>query len=409
MGAEMGDAASRLPASARPPARSELVALDDQGLCEMVRRGAATPAGRAAFAELYARHQDTAMAQAYRMTGDRATAEDIVAEVFSRVLRALSGGHGPRESVLGYVMISLRNEVVRSVQADAGTIPMEPEVLAGRLEEAEPDFADALSERDQIGRAYATLPEETRRVLWLLDVELVGVEDAAEHLGVSSGAVKVLAHRARKKLATAYLQQYVDLADPACAQVAGLLARHVRGELGKRASGTVDAHLPGCPHCTAQVVRLGSLQGQLRAWAGPILAGGAIVGFTLGREPSAATSASAHPAESGERMSAAARAAAWTGLAAGVALLIAGAFTLLPQHPTVAPALPATGPAASEAAGTGGDQPGTGTAPLRSGAAPGAANGATVPGTVSGSPDLTQGGPGAPADDATPNWKLRGE
>ncbi|WP_162231778.1 sigma-70 family RNA polymerase sigma factor [Leucobacter celer] len=386
-------------------------AMDDQGLCAVVRHGADTEDGRAAFAELYERHRDTVMAQAYSMTGDRAVAEDLVAETFARVLRALSNGNGPQESVLGYLLISLRSEAIRTCQAEAGTVQVEPSILAEMIDEQEPDFSDALSERDQIGRAFARIPEDARRVLWLLDVEQTTIEAAAEHLGMSAGAVRVLAHRSRKKLATAYLQQYVEASDPACTEIAVLLAEHVRGELGKRGAGRVEAHLPNCVHCTGQVRRLASLQGQLRAWGAPLLAGGTVTGFVLGGDAPAAVAAPQRPSEAGASSGNGAKAAAWIGLAAGVALLIAGAFALFPRDATGTPDTPRT----MEAGAPVGER--TAPSPVDREALP-AEDGGTEAETVdhtpreeepADTPVLPEGGPDVPVDDTTPNWKLRNE
>ena len=260
----MSDAALRLPDPAPLP-RTDVQALDDRVLCDLVRVGADTTSGRAAFGEMYARHREPALAQALLMTRDRGKAEDLVSETFTRVLRALSNGNGPTDSVLGYVLISLRSEAIRTNLVDAGTVAVAPDVLTELFDEPEEPAVESLGERDQIGRAFGMLAEDTRRVLWLLDVEGVTAEAASEHLGMQAGAVRVIAHRGRKKLAAAYLQQYVETRRPDCADTARLLGEHVRGELGKRDTARVEQHLPECPECTAQVSRLRDLGQQLRS------------------------------------------------------------------------------------------------------------------------------------------------
>ncbi|MFC7764565.1 sigma-70 family RNA polymerase sigma factor [Leucobacter soli] len=243
---------------------------DDAELCEIVRTGSESRAGKVAFAELYRRHRDTAMAQAYRITGDRGRAEDLVAETFVRVLRALAGGNGPRDSVLGYVLVSLRSEAIRVAKLEEPVAAMEPDILAGLMEHT-PDFSEGLSEGDQVRRAFAALPDPGRRAVWLLDVEELSIEEAADHLDMTSGALRVLAFRTRKRLGTAYLQQYVQIADEACAGTAGRLAEYLRGSLGVRSERDVSEHLESCPHCTEQIRRLRSLGEQLRAWIGPVV------------------------------------------------------------------------------------------------------------------------------------------
>ena len=61
------------------------------------------------------------MAQAYRMTGERSVAEDLVSETIPRVLRSHSNGNGPKDSMLRYEMVSLCTEATRAAQFDIKT------------------------------------------------------------------------------------------------------------------------------------------------------------------------------------------------------------------------------------------------------------------------------------------------
>ncbi|WP_162231772.1 sigma-70 family RNA polymerase sigma factor [Leucobacter celer] len=410
----MSDAALRLP-DPTPSPRADVRALDDRALCDLVRAGAHTEMGRAAFGELYTRHQDAAFSQALLMTRDRGKAEDLVSETFTRVLRALANGKGPTDSVLGYVLISLRSEAIRTCHTDAGTVTVAPDVLTELFDEPEEPVAESLGERDQIGRAFGTLAEDARRVLWLLDVEGVTAEAASEYLGVQAGAVRVIAHRGRKKLAAAYLQQYVETRDPDCAGIARLLGEHVRGELGKRDTSRVEEHLPGCTECTGQVSRLRDLGQQLRVWAGPFIVGSGVAGAVAfaGGDATAATAAthSQPSTEAGQAAGAASggKIAGWVGLAAGVALLIAGAFTLFPKDATGTPTAPTAG---TETTSTPGTEPDalSDTPPIT------AEPGETTPTTDTapnpdpageGVPELPESEPTVSPDDATPNWILR--
>lgn len=408
----MSDAALRLP-DPTPSPRPDVQALDDRVLCDLVRGGADTDSGRAAFGELYARHQDAAFSQALLMTRDRGKAEDLVSETFVRVLRALSNGKGPTDSVLGYVLISLRSEAIRTCQTDAGTVTVAPDVLTELFDEPEAPVAESLGERDQIGRAFGTLAEDARRVLWLLDVEGVTAEAASEYLGVQAGAVRVIAHRGRKKLAAAYLQQYVETRDPDCADTARLLGEHVRGGLGKRDTAKVEEHLPGCSECTGQVSRLRDLGQQLRAWAGPLFAGSGIAGaaaLTGGDAPAASAATHSQTSTDAGQTSGAvtgSKIAGWVGLAAGVALLIAGAFTLFPKDATGTPTAPTAG---TETTRTPGTEPDTlsDTPPIAT--EPGETTTGTTPDpdpTGEGTPGLPESEPTVSPDDTTPNWILR--
>lgn len=378
----------------------DVSSMEDQELCEIVRGGRNSDA----FGELYKRHRDVAMAQAYKMTRDRNTAEDLVSETFARVFRALSNGNGPKESFLGYVLISLRSEAIRVAQDDAGVSSIAPDVLREMNVEYEPDFSETLSERDQISRAFAVLSDDARRVLWLLDVEQTPIEQAAEFLGSSTGAVRVLAHRSRKKLATAYLQQYVEVTKPGCTEVAGLLAEYVRKGLGKRANLKVEDHLPTCQHCVTQVTRLGSLQQQLRVWAGPMVIGG--VGAGVATAGGSASAPSAQAIGSVGRSESTMKVVGWIGLGAGVALLIFGALTLFPRDTAELPHTPVTISSDRDAPSSEKEAERATQPQLDGLPSPGTGNegGRDNPAA---SADLLDGETPVPVDDTTPNWKLQ--
>ena len=402
----MSDAALRVPVPSSLSG-TDVQALDDRRLCDLVRAGADTASGRAAFGELYERHRGPALAQALLITRDRGKAEDLVSETFTRVLRALANGKGPTESVLGYLLISLRSEATRTFQIDAGTVTIAPDVLTELFDEAAEPVVASFGERDQIGRAFATLSEDARRVLWLLDVEGITAEAASEYLGMQAGAVRVVAHRARKKLAAAYLQQYVESPEPGCVDTARLLGEHVRGELGMRDTARVEQHLPECSECKAQVSRLRDLGQQLRACAGPIIAGSGIAGTAAiaGGDASAAsaTSPAKSSADAAQSVGASSgsRVVGWLGLAAGVALVVAGAFSLFPKDAIGTPAAPTVGtePTSSHTLKAETD--------LTEDIDP-----ETRPNLIKDVPDpkasrLPKVDPTISPDDTTPNWKLR--
>lgn len=318
----------------------EVAELDDLQLCDLVRANAKSELGEAAFSELYLRFRGPALAQARMMTRDQWVAEDLVSETFARVLRAFANGRGPKESVLGYVLISLRTEAIRGREHDGQLISVAPEELLKISDNEFSSEADAYAERDQIGRAFASLTAQEQRVLWLLDVEDVTVEGAGEHLSMKAGAVRVAAHRARNRLATAYLQEFACSPRPECADSARYLAGFARAALGKRDAAKVTQHLGRCDLCTEQVARLRDLGKKLRVWAGPMFLGGsASVGATLGGADAPLALAATVQSSNAERASSlnVGKAVAWTALAAGLALMLAGGLLLKPQGPSNEP------------------------------------------------------------------------
>lgn len=384
-----------------PNPKSQLPKLedvDDVELCAVVRSKAETPLGRAAFAELYERHREAVTAQAYTMVADWALAEELAAETFTRVLRALSSGNGPQESVLGYLLVALRSEVGRAAQIDSKTVAVEPDAIADFFEPT-PDFVHEFSERDQIATAFSSLPEDARYLLWVVEIEGLGTDEAAALLNMTPGALRVALHRARKSLATSYLQQYVEIADPACLPFARQLASLTRRSLGKRETAAVEKHLLLCDDCAAQVERLRTIAKQLRLWVGPVVIGGAVgeVAVGSGMESAANAASLVPPATRGVGAGAVSNARkliASLGLVAGIGLVIWGASLLLHLNPTPEPGVPL--PPDVEAIPT----------PVDEQEEPPADSDIAKPSPGATSlPDPAR--PAVESDDATPNWYLR--
>ncbi|UOQ58783.1 sigma-70 family RNA polymerase sigma factor [Leucobacter allii] len=394
------EAGGRAPGGARE--------LGDAELCALVRGAADTVLGRSAFSELYHRHRDAAMAQAYTLTRDRHRAEDVVAEAFTSMLRALAGGAGPTESPLGYLMVSIRGAAARA-RTPHDAEPLEPAALAELVDDRASSFTERLAERDQVRRAFERLQERDQQLLQLLDIEELPTQDASDRLAMTEGALRVAVHRARKRLGTHYLQQYVEFAEAPCRPFAAQLARYTRGSLGTHEAARVAGHLEGCVACAEQVERLRRLQTRLRAWIGPALLGGAAGGGAAAGGASAAPATAvarlgdaAPAATGGIPATGAPPAAAWLCLAAGTALLALGIAAL----PGGDGGPPGPQPAPSAALAKVEPEPETSEPPPEAASVPGRAGAEAIP-TIPGAA-ADRGSPRTePGDDTTPFWVLR--
>ena len=380
--------------------RQDMRESTDAHLCETVRLNTDEAARREAFAELYARHRDVVFAQALAIAQNQIDAEDLVSEAFTRVFRALRNGNGPTESVLGYLLVTLRSEAIRSYQAKEATVSALPEALNTLADESVADFGDTLQEQDQVSRAFAQLPEDLRRVLWLVDVEQQSAKFAAEYLDMQVGAVRVLVHRARKKLASAYLQQYVEISASACTAISAKLAEYVRGEAGKRAIASIEHHLPNCRFCTVQVSRLRDLGQHLRVWAGPMFVGGSSVGLALsGSTEPTVSAAQLDPRTAGLETSTR-KITGLVGVAVGSVLTIGGLLLLFPPEGVSAPENSQTSVETTA--------PGNGDA-----SSPSVEESDSVPSVgplspqILVDPKLLDGKSARSVDDSSPHWKLK--
>lgn len=164
----------------------------DEELVQAVRSG-----DDEAYGRLFTLHVAVAKRVAARH-GPAAEADDVVSEVFARVLVQIRSGRGPRTSFRAYVLTSIRHEAVRrSVLARRCEPVADLEQWAGPAEPPEVD--------ERLRQAYAGLPPRWRHALWDLEVEGRRPQELAAELGLSPNAVSALGYRARAALRSAYV------------------------------------------------------------------------------------------------------------------------------------------------------------------------------------------------------------
>ncbi|HEU4976459.1 MAG TPA: sigma-70 family RNA polymerase sigma factor [Baekduia sp.] len=163
--------------------------LADEDLMPLIRDGDA-----AAFRVLYERHSTVAYSLAYRMTGRRAAAEDVVQEAFLSLWRSGGRYDRTRGSVRTWVLSIVRNRGIdalrRSVVQDRRRAS--DEGIEERF--AAPDRTDAeVARRQEAGdvrSALADLPAEQGRAIELAYFGGYSHAEIATLLGTPIGTVK---------------------------------------------------------------------------------------------------------------------------------------------------------------------------------------------------------------------------
>ena len=141
-----------------------------------------------------------------RMTGDRTAAEDLVQDIFMRILkyRATFRDGGSFETWLYRIARNARADyfrrrsVVEPLDEEAFEQPAATPGPARRLE--------ADRERARLKRALMLLREDKRELLILARYQDMKYEQIAEILGIDVGAVKVRVHRAVRELRGIFVQ-----------------------------------------------------------------------------------------------------------------------------------------------------------------------------------------------------------
>ncbi|MEV7185720.1 sigma-70 family RNA polymerase sigma factor [Kitasatospora sp. NPDC093102] len=381
----------------------------DAELTARVRAGDDT-----AYEEIYRRHADSVRRYARTCCRDSFTAEDLAGEVFARTLQALRAGKGPEFAVRAYLLTAVRNVAAawhrserREQLVDDFAVFAQTSAAVVDVDLADPGadaWAMAMADQRMVMQAYAELPEDDRMVLWHTEVERESPKTVAVMLGKTANATAVQAHRARDRLAAAFLQAHVSGSqDSACEAYANRLGAYARGSLRKRASAEVGRHLKECDRCTAACLELSEINTGLRAllpggvlvWIGvggfsaaaAAVGGTAAVGGAAAAGTAAAASGGGAGAAAGEGLGTAAKAGVAAAIAVAAAAVAAYALTGSPDPGPPAAAPPVTSaPAATSSA-----PPATAPAP------------APVPSAADPAPEAPPASPGAkPAAKSTP-------
>jgi DNA-directed RNA polymerase specialized sigma24 family protein len=326
----------------------------------------------AAYATLRDRHEPAARSLARQLVTDPAEAGEVVSETFTRLHGVIRRGGGPRAAVRPYLLAAVRRVAgERSggppAGMEAGERPGGP--LAGtaggeaeRPSPGEPLPGDpaAEAESEPLARAFLSLPERWRAVLWHAEIEQADPGQAAVVFGVTAQGLAELGEQARAGLSRAYLKLYLaGVTREDCRSAAGKLDLHLSGAARGHNEGKVQRHLRGCRACRAVAVELAGLGRSLRRAVAPVFLGPATAAYLA-----AVKVAPAHPAaapagiSAGTRVTSRLRAMSQAArrppraLVAGVLLLAAFAVTGLTLALAANTASPRTAlhPAAAAAA-----------------------------------------------------------
>lgn len=192
------------------------LAIDEPELLERLRRGE-----DAAFEQLVRRSGPRLLAVARRLLRREEDAQDAVQEAFVAAFRAVHAFEGQsslgtwlHRIVVNAALMKLRSARRRPEQSIEELLPSfeanGEHARDVRDWSAEPAIQLERQEQRRLVRACIDqLPERYRSVLVLRDVEELSTAETAAALGISEGAVKVRAHRARQALRTLLEQALV--------------------------------------------------------------------------------------------------------------------------------------------------------------------------------------------------------
>ncbi|WP_047864999.1 sigma-70 family RNA polymerase sigma factor [Rubrobacter aplysinae] len=172
--------------------------LADEDLISLVEAGDAE-----ALAGLYDRHGRSAYSLAYRMMGERQSAEDLVQDSFIKVWRSARSYRAERGSVRTWILSITHNRGIDHLRSTASRRRTQ-ERVEGSAETTQQSeaFAETWrnSQRSQVQEALKTLPEEQLKILELAYYSGYTHAEIAEMLDLPLGTVKGRMRLGMKKI-----------------------------------------------------------------------------------------------------------------------------------------------------------------------------------------------------------------
>lgn len=160
------------------------------------RTGSPRPMDEGRFEVFYRRTAGSLWSYLFRLTGDEATADDLLQKAFFRFLRAnpvLASEEHQRRWIFR-TATNLALDHFRETKRERSRVELDG------MPEAGPSTEPREVLRHDMMKTFAELKPRERALLWLAHVEEADHDDIGEALGVKTKSVKVLLFRARKKL-----------------------------------------------------------------------------------------------------------------------------------------------------------------------------------------------------------------
>jgi RNA polymerase sigma factor (sigma-70 family) len=171
--------------------------LADEELMFHVRNGTGEMLG-----VLFSRYQSPLFNFYCKLTGNRALSEDLVQDVFFRILKYRQT-YKPGTSFKTWMYQIARNARVDNMRKQRPQVEIEDSLLPVVMPA---DRAQQTQETALLHKALMMLPEEKREILVLSRFQELKYEEIAKMLGCQPNAVKVKVFRALKDLREAYQQ-----------------------------------------------------------------------------------------------------------------------------------------------------------------------------------------------------------
>lgn len=154
------------------------------------------------FAALFEAYGPMILGYAFKLIGNKATAEDIAQEVWLKIAK-VAPSYQAQGQFKPWIFTMTRNLCFNKLKADKRLQFHDDMTELSESMEPQDTAEDKLlseSKMSQVNAVLEELPENQRIGLLLVTVEGLSYEEVAHELKLSLGATKSLIHRARKTL-----------------------------------------------------------------------------------------------------------------------------------------------------------------------------------------------------------------
>lgn len=153
-----------------------------------------------ALAEIYDRYAEAIYRYLYRILGDAAQAEDLTSEVFLRLLQVLDTPRAPRDRLQGWLYRVAHNLAMDCFRqgAKASIFALDERLAAAG--DTPPDIVEKRQTHQRLRQAIGQLTRDQQQVILLRFAEGLKIAEVGQLMDKSEGAVKILQHRAIKRL-----------------------------------------------------------------------------------------------------------------------------------------------------------------------------------------------------------------